>query len=292
MIEKHDGLVMMAELKPKGAIFKLPLPEPLLRSNEPVAPAPSSASADPFLRLLPCSHVKTKQRRSQSRAPTTLAIFTLNDAHLSNSSLSCSVGGCVWHGFYRPIRRDKQQQGKFDRSCWMITVWVRIESFPLLTFCFVISRKLSSTKLHPFLSKRWFQLEEMEDKDSATTEVFLNPDLSVDFAETNGPLYLEAAGSWKQDDEGAFEMVLKRTFESGQKSKEATDVGPVTYSTLRTFKGQMGTVGGKVSMEGSIHDSAPTSGEDRKVGFFEMIDTTEEMGSDHKRELKGRSAAS
>jgi len=48
----------------------------------------------------------------------------------------------------------------------------------------------------------------MEDKDSATTEILLNPDLSVDFAETNGPLYVKASGSWKQDDDGSFEMVL------------------------------------------------------------------------------------
>lgn len=133
-------------------------------------------------------------------------------------------------------------------------------------------------------------MEEMEDQDSETTEVYLNTDLSVDFAETNGPPYVQAAGSWKQDDDGGFEMVLKRTFESGRESKDPTDVGPVLYSTFRTFIGNVGKVGAKVSVEGTIHDNDRKDGQDRSVGFFEMIDTTEEMGSEHKR-VKGRSAS-
>ena len=47
----------------------------------------------------------------------------------------------------------------------------------------------------PF-SVEYYQLEELEDKETCTTELFLREDGVVDFGETDGPKYIAAAGTW------------------------------------------------------------------------------------------------
>jgi len=120
----------------------------------------------------------------------------------------------------------------------------------------------------------------MEDQDTCTTELTLNPDLSVTVHETNGPRYIEASGSWKKDDSGVFQLELKRTYETGTEGR-ASDMGPFTYSTIRVFQGQMSKIGDKVGVEGKILDGMNA---EKNVGFFDMIDTT--VGADGEEGLK------
>jgi hypothetical protein len=42
----------------------------------------------------------------------------------------------------------------------------------------------------------YYQLEEMEDRDTCTTELFLRADGVIEFGDTDGPKYLAAAGTW------------------------------------------------------------------------------------------------
>jgi len=122
----------------------------------------------------------------------------------------------------------------------------------------------------------------MEDKESCTTELILNPDLSVTVLETNGPPYISAYGSWKKNaEDGMFTLELLRKYEAGHNSKISSDVGEFAYSTIRVFKGQMSKIGDRVGVEGAILDGM---NQEKKVGFFEMIDTT--VGEEGEESLK------
>jgi hypothetical protein len=149
---------------------------------------------------------------------------------------------------------------------------------------------------------KYFQIEEMEDRDACTTEVILNPNSTVTTLETNGPIHIDATGMWKLDKiTGDFIMTLHRTYEAGRDSKISTDVGVFTFTTVRKFIGRLYNIGIKQGISGNIYDL--TSGlednpalmdiddttpvtELRKVGFFEMIDTT--LSEDGEVTLRGR----
>lgn len=133
------------------------------------------------------------------------------------------------------------------------------------------------------LDDMYFQVEEMEDKDSCTTEVLLNKDNTVTLFQTNGPLFVAATGKWRLKPDLTFQMTLTRTYETGQKSKELTDMGIFQFTTERSFVGELSKIGAKQGVEGSMYDGDWYS-IDRKVGFFEMIDTT--VGSDGEVSLR------
>ena len=42
------------------------------------------------------------------------------------------------------------------------------------------------------------QLEELEDAETSTTEVFLNDDFTVTLGETDGPRYIASEGTWSE----------------------------------------------------------------------------------------------
>ena len=138
---------------------------------------------------------------------------------------------------------------------------------------------------------KYFQMEEMEDREACTTEVILNPNSTVTTLETNGPIHIAANGMWKLDKlTGDFIMTLHRTYEAGRDSKISTDVGVFTFTTVRKFIGRLYNIGIKQGISGNIYDVTSGALEDnssladlddttpvtelRKVGFFEMIDTT------------------
>jgi len=132
------------------------------------------------------------------------------------------------------------------------------------------------------LSGIHFQLEELEDAETSTTEVILNDDLTVSLGETDGPRYISSEGSWTDnyigDEDWKFTMKLTRTFVSGDDNQESqsTNIGEFQYSVERTYTGEVFLVGGAVlAMNGEILDIDEIFGE-RRVGFFNMIDTTEE----------------
>lgn len=125
----------------------------------------------------------------------------------------------------------------------------------------------------------------MEDRDSCTTEVILNANNSVTALNTNGPLYASATGTWKLDGTtDDFTMTLNRTYESGKDSKIVTDMGVFSFTTIRSFIGQLKKIGDKQGVEGSVYD-VDSGTTDRKVGFFEMIETT--VGEDGEASLRG-----
>jgi hypothetical protein len=114
----------------------------------------------------------------------------------------------------------------------------------------------------------------MEDKETCTTEVFLSEDGTAKVGETDGPLFVEASGVWKQDLEGLFELNIKRTYETGKEPSLDTDMGVFRFEVDRTFTGELFDVGGLVAVNGAIVSIDEMFG-DLEVGFFNMIDTTE-----------------
>ena len=163
---------------------------------------------------------------------------------------------------------------------------------------------------------KYFQIEEMEDRDSCTTEVILNSNATISTLATNGPRHVSATGMWKLDPStGDFIMTLHRTYEAGRDSKISTNVGMFTFTTVRKFIGRLYNIGIKQGISGNTYDVTGTtssSGSDdgdggdennnsrrlaeiddttpvtelRKVGFFEMIDST--LNEDGEVTLRGR----
>eukprot|EP00559_Dactyliosolen_fragilissimus_P007180 CAMPEP_0184861870 /NCGR_PEP_ID=MMETSP0580-20130426/6460_1 /TAXON_ID=1118495 /ORGANISM="Dactyliosolen fragilissimus" /LENGTH=120 /DNA_ID=CAMNT_0027359525 /DNA_START=322 /DNA_END=684 /DNA_ORIENTATION=- len=111
----------------------------------------------------------------------------------------------------------------------------------------------------------------MEDKETATTEVFLSEDGTVTFGETDGPKHVAASGSWEQGMEDAsFQMNIRRTFSAG---KSGTSLGDFDFAVERTFKGLITWTGGLACITGNIICQDDKLG-DFEVGYFSMIDTT------------------
>ncbi|KAL7469249.1 hypothetical protein ACHAXS_009508 [Conticribra weissflogii] len=151
----------------------------------------------------------------------------------------------------------------------------------------------SSTALNLFQTKaygRHYQLEELEDAESASTDIILNEDNTITLGRTDGPFYVEASGTWseafedKRSEGGVgrrlFSMSLRRKYISGNKGKDTTDIGEFEYEVERSYMGEITLVGGSLlAMNGEIYDVDEIFGE-RKVGFFNMIDTTEARKND------------
>eukprot|EP00558_Chaetoceros_sp_UNC1202_P014523 CAMPEP_0197233348 /NCGR_PEP_ID=MMETSP1429-20130617/1423_1 /TAXON_ID=49237 /ORGANISM="Chaetoceros sp., Strain UNC1202" /LENGTH=213 /DNA_ID=CAMNT_0042691573 /DNA_START=30 /DNA_END=671 /DNA_ORIENTATION=+ len=139
------------------------------------------------------------------------------------------------------------------------------------------------------VASKFFQLEEKEDKETCTTEIFLSSDGTVTLSETDGPPPLRATGTWSQKDGDfdthgqQFQMTIKRMFGGGL---ENTDVGEFTFEVVRHFVGEVGMVGNVISIDGAIHVTDYPLGvtevlEDVEAGYFSMIDTTDaKLGSE------------
>jgi len=129
---------------------------------------------------------------------------------------------------------------------------------------------------HSPFAGRHFELEELEDADSSTTDVLLNADSSVTLGGSNGPVWTTSSGSWEQTSNVHFLMVLTRRYAGGREGQATTDMGEFQYDVTRTFRGEVVAVGGTVlAVNGEIVDADEVFG-DRRVGFFNMIDTTDE----------------
>merc|ERR1711862_896833 len=140
------------------------------------------------------------------------------------------------------------------------------------------------------LSDRFYQLDEREDKEECITEIQLKQNYAAIIGDTDGPVPVEASGSWALID-GKFKMSITRKFESvGQKkglmseptvkvtpTSQAikTDIGEFTFDVVRTYTGSVSKVGEKIAVEGVIHLVDDVLG-DEEVGYFSLIDTTED----------------
>mmetsp|Transcript_21142 Transcript_21142/g.33169 ORF Transcript_21142/g.33169 Transcript_21142/m.33169 type:complete len:188 (+) Transcript_21142:3376-3939(+) len=142
------------------------------------------------------------------------------------------------------------------------------------------------TSVSSNIAGKHFQLEELEDAEKCTTDILLNSDMTVTVGRTDGPLFSSSHGTWSEssddssEDRATFEMKLSRTYTAGGDSNDPTDIGEFAYAVERTFNGLLTVVGGSMAaMEGVILDVDDLFGT-RKVGFFNMIDTTEAREAD------------
>lgn len=135
----------------------------------------------------------------------------------------------------------------------------------------------SARHLISYLDDRYYQLEEMEDSESATTEILFKSDYSIQFGDTDGPLPVSARGRWNLKGT-EFAMILERTFATGQKG---TAMGPFQYTTTRAFRGSLELVGGTLAISGQVFDATDNFGKvvtrlpKDAVGYFNMIDATD-----------------
>ena len=111
----------------------------------------------------------------------------------------------------------------------------------------------------------------MEDKENSTTELFLTAEGTVEFGETDGPLWSAAEGRWHvEPGTDDFSMVIFRKFNTGS---SRTDMGEFSYEIGRTFTGTMTKVGESVGITGVMHTQADEYGTpDKEIGYFNMID--------------------
>ena len=150
-----------------------------------------------------------------------------------------------------------------------------------------------------------FQLEEMEDADTCTSEVVLNADFTVTVGETDGPIYKEATGTWsaiqvpnsgtddndhddselannvnkKNNGMMAMSMTLVRHYQAGHEATESTDVGEFTFAVERNFIGTLTYVGDRLAISGNMFIEDEIFGDD-EIGYFNMIDTRPSEGDD------------
>ena len=116
-----------------------------------------------------------------------------------------------------------------------------------------------------------YQLEEREDSEICTTEVHLNPDRSVLVGDTDGPYFEASAGEWNvAPGTNDFTMRIQKRFRTGQSS---TDMGEFAFDVYRVYRGDMALVGDSVAITGVMTDDHDS---DKEVGFFNMIDGTDE----------------
>jgi hypothetical protein len=128
-----------------------------------------------------------------------------------------------------------------------------------------------------------FQLEELEDAETCTTDIYLNADNTITVGTTNGPLFLSGKGTWStssSDGKTLFEMIMTRRYQTGKEGKQKTDIGEFEYDVKRTFRGELTLVGGTaLAVNGEILD-VDTDGifDDRRVSFTCYILTNHYLG--------------
>lgn len=120
---------------------------------------------------------------------------------------------------------------------------------------------------------KYYQLEEMEDRENCTTELFLKEDGTILLGDTDGPLWSTAVGEWAiTPGTNDFVMTIAKKFGAGQ---DNSDMGEFEYELERTFQGEMIEVGECVAVTGVMVCEDPISGKEQEVGFFNMIDGTD-----------------
>ena len=128
------------------------------------------------------------------------------------------------------------------------------------------------------MENEYFQLEELEDSESCTTEIYLQSDGEVVIGQTDGPIFVNAKGIWELSADNKFRMSISRSYKTGQ---SGTDMGEFMYSTERIFLGEITSIGSAVGIAGAIlpgSDSGIHFGDGfdptYEIGYFNMIDTT------------------
>ena len=95
------------------------------------------------------------------------------------------------------------------------------------------SAKFSTALNNVGIGSKFFQLQEMEDKESCETEIFFHDDGTVDCIGTDGPPPIEAKGKWEEIGNDGVKFVLVRTYEAGEEKTASTDMGEFTFDVTR-----------------------------------------------------------
>eukprot|EP00980_Cylindrotheca_fusiformis_P015298 scaffold4266_cov83-Cylindrotheca_fusiformis.AAC.3 len=97
---------------------------------------------------------------------------------------------------------------------------------------------------------KFYQLEEREDAETSSTEVYLMKDRQVDFGKTDGPVPDSVEGTWHvEPGTDDFKMTIRRVFGSGNRG---SDMGEFQFEILRELRGEMTMVGDSVAITGII----------------------------------------
>mmetsp|Transcript_14182 Transcript_14182/g.23490 ORF Transcript_14182/g.23490 Transcript_14182/m.23490 type:complete len:176 (+) Transcript_14182:48-575(+) len=133
------------------------------------------------------------------------------------------------------------------------------------------------------IASNFFQLEEHEQGQSCCTGLFLSPDKTISFLETDGPIPKETTGMWELAEDGSLTMTIKRTFGGGQPN---TDMGEFNFALERCFTGIPENIGELLGFKGKVLVEDEVLG-NAHVGYFAMLATTES-----KLEVEGRRSVS
>ena len=128
-------------------------------------------------------------------------------------------------------------------------------------------------------------MEELEDKDTCTSELFLKADRTIEFGETDGPLWTAASGTWHvAPDTNEFTMWLSRSYTTGSSSRQ---MGEFSYTLERRFSGELTLVGESIAVSGVVYVKISDDDDDEineiSAGYFNMIDATAERQGDDKK---------
>ena len=128
------------------------------------------------------------------------------------------------------------------------------------------------------LTGKHFQLEELEDKESCVTGVFLKEDNTLVMGITDGPIPVRATGTWEEGPDGSVKIFIERTFNAGISSSDPTEMGEFEFTVSRTMIGEITAVGENLAVGGKVF--CEDIGD---VGFFNLIDTTGELQLEGKK---------
>merc|ERR1719409_1113653 len=134
----------------------------------------------------------------------------------------------------------------------------------------------TSTQLYGIRCEdKTYQLEELEDQETCTSEVFLQADRTIYFGDTDGPIPVECEGRWDVEPEtNSFRMAIKRTFGTGSDSR---DMGEFSFDVEKLYMGEMTMVGESVAIQGTVLVRDEFNPEvEKEVGYFNMIDGTQD----------------
>mmetsp|Transcript_10695 Transcript_10695/g.22647 ORF Transcript_10695/g.22647 Transcript_10695/m.22647 type:complete len:196 (-) Transcript_10695:141-728(-) len=172
----------------------------------------------------------------------------------------------------------------------MATYLPAVSGFAVATSSFAIGRSVASrtygrnrTSLYVIRCEdKTYQLEELEDKDTCTSEVFLQADRTIYFGDTDGPIADEMVGRWDvEPGTNNFRMAIRRTFGAGRDTKDSTAMGEFRFDVEKLYEGEMTMVGESVAIQGAIKVNDPLNPdmEPMEVGYFNMIDGTDDRAS-------------
>ena len=109
----------------------------------------------------------------------------------------------------------------------------------------------------------------------------MKADRTIEFGETDGPLWAAAVGTWDvKPNTNDYSMTITRTFETGSKGRE---MGEFAYDLVRRFEGDMSMVGESVAIGGLVYATLNDDGDELPAGYFNMIDATVERQGDDKK---------